>query len=177
MKERLPDVTRVVRPDRPDGVYTFETPLREDCKFFVIVIVPKQLDEFAVEVGWARDADTFHRTRLCNPREAVRTLDQTKTSLKEACRFRLSQLWGDRDRLWVVSPRLSDADLEEEFRRVCEGLPSNRPPVEEGLQRIPTLVEEIIDRIVDTGIPFVQSALTRTEKGGNVSDEKPEDHG
>lgn len=92
---------------------------------------------------------------LMDPRPIPRARIQASAPIAGEYRIRLPYLFTDRDDWWEVIPRLTVAEIlarQQESIRSGEFIET---PDAVGFERIPMLVDDAIDKIVDYGVPWL----------------------
>ena len=132
--------------------------------FFVVLCVAEDLDQFMVEIGWNVAAE-FPWTE---------PFSRLENLAAPSGRGRLSHLWTQTgaDPAWAIVPRDSSSRRNERLAAQASGdwetanrlLRESKLSPEEAMSRIPSLVEDAIEKIEQYGIPrFVDVARS---KGG-----------
>ena len=116
--------------------------------FFILLSIPHDYDKFYVEIAWSNDGE-FPWDRHS---------EVVKAELPK-CRQRLQYLWSNEDNSpWSIVPELSH---EERMKIIMESdddddtpLRQPDPPLEEALKRVPPLVEDAVNKVVEYAIPL-----------------------
>ena len=104
---------------------------------FVILIISSTQDEFTVEVANAPNEEVPDFEPFFDP---------TASGNGDTVRFRLSRFWHRQDPWWVIFPAKSTKEFIALLR--------DEPPVEQGLLRIPSLVQDAVDKLEQYAVPF-----------------------
>ena len=119
------------------GVRLYRREAGSSVFHFVLLLISSSHDEFTVEVGGASSPEIPVLEPFFEP---------SISGNKYNVRFRLSSYWDRQDPWWAIFPTNSTKEFIALLR--------NEPPVEQGLARIPNLVQDSLDKLEQYAVPY-----------------------
>jgi hypothetical protein len=147
LKHELPQFRPIKSEHLTHGERLFEWKAAPALFFFLMLQTDDHNDEFTVEVAWSSDGQFPILSINTSPCEKARG---------GKMRFRLCNFWTEEDEWFRVCSRPTEAQLKAYF---FEGKDYYADSPEEAAQRVPALIEEAIQRILEHAVPYFRKIV------------------
>jgi hypothetical protein len=158
LRERLPQF-RCVKGHANSGTFnTYEWSVSADLHVYVVLQINTRFDSFTIELSWSKHQGYPAHLNLMFPRDIPLSRIPRDQPKDGEFKFRLSNLYADKDVWWELIPRPTIEEILEQQRILIEEGTMHEDSIEAGLERVDPCVKDAVDKLIEHGIPFVLSA-------------------
>ncbi len=161
MQEKIPEFS-LVHKDRTNQELIFENPVRGDLSFFIRIFASHRREEFDIDLAWSELSSWASAPEF--PRHIVALMRPDDRPDAGAMCFALHWLKPNPAPGavgWDFNPGPDiDADVEEWLKPP--------PTVEELLPKVPVLVREAVEALLQLGMPYFERILGERTSGREV---------